>query len=81
MSDFEKNFRIQKIAFWFILLRENDMFCVYRGLFESMILYWKFHYVSDFELKKIQRVRFWIEKKYNATDLEIKSFRLVRFSI
>ena len=40
--------------------------------FKSMILNWKFHYVSDFELKKynssdfdlkkIQRVRYWLEK-------------------
>ena len=30
--------------------------------FKSMILSWKLHYVSDFELKKLQRVRFWIKK-------------------
>ena len=39
---------------------------------KSMVLYWKLHYVSDFELEKIQRVRFWIEKKYNASDFEMK---------
>ena len=52
MSDFEKMFRLQKITFWFILLRDNDIFCIYRGFLKSKILYWKFHYMSDFELKK-----------------------------
>ena len=28
---------------------------------KSMILNWKKYYVSEFELKKIQRVGFWIE--------------------
>ena len=48
-----------------------------------------FYYVSDFELKKIQRVRFWFKnfttprildwKKYNALDFELKFFRPLRF--
>ena len=27
---------------------------------------------TDFDLKVLQRVRFWIEKKYNASDFEMK---------
>ena len=57
MSVFE-SFRIQKITFWFISLRENDIVCIYRALLKGIILHGKLHYVSDFELKKIQRVRF-----------------------
>ena len=57
---FWKIFRIQKITFWFILLRANDIICIYRGFLKSKILYWKSHYVSDFEL----------QTKHNATDLE-----------
>ena len=62
---------IQKITFWFILLRENDIFRIFRAFLKSMILHWKFHYVldfdlkknnaSDFDFKKTQRVRLWNE--------------------
>ena len=34
---------------------------------KGMISNWNFHYVSDIELKKLQRVRFWILRKYNAS--------------
>ena len=37
-----------------------------------------FHNASDFDLKILQRVRFWIEK-YNATDFELKEIKRVRF--
>ena len=36
--------------------------------------------MSDFDLKVLQRVSFWIEKKYNALDFELKFFRHVRCS-
>ena len=55
---FRKNVCLQKITSWFFLLRENDIFCIFRAFLKSMILNIKFHWVSDFELKKIQRVRF-----------------------
>ena len=60
MSGFEKFLHAtQKINFWCILLRENEIFC----FFKSMILNWKFQYASDFDLKDLQRVGFGIEKK------------------
>ena len=68
---FWKNVCIQKITFSFFLLRQNDIICIFRTFLKSIILNRKFHYVSDFEvkknttrqilnLKKIQRVIFWI---------------------
>ena len=72
MSDFEKKFGFRKITFRFILLRENDIICCFCALLKSMILFWKFLYVSDFQVKKRQRVRFLSEKKYNASDFELK---------
>ena len=84
-----KNVCNQKITFCFLLHRKNDIFCIFCAFLKSMILYWKFHYVSDFELKKIQRVRFWIWKittrqisnwnKYKALYFELNFFRHVRF--
>ena len=68
-----KNICIQKITFLFILLCENDILCIFRAFFKSMIFDWKIFYLSDFELKfllryvldfelkKIQRVVFWFE--------------------
>ena len=67
---FWKKLRIRKITFRFILLHENDILCIFRAFLKSMILYWNILYVSDFELKKIQRVRFWNN-----------FFGLVRFSM
>ena len=56
---------------------------------EKQILNKKFSSMSDFKIKKIQRVRFWFKsfttrqtldcKKYNALDFDIKFFRLVIF--
>ena len=34
---------------------------------------------TDFELKVLQRVRFWLEKKYNALDFELKFLRHFKF--
>ena len=79
---FWDNVCIQKITFVFILLRENDIFCIFCAFSKSIILYWKILYASDFELKR----------KYNASDFEVEKtqrdrfwkksfFRLVRFSI
>ena len=36
-----------------MLLREDDIFYIFRAFLKNMILYWKFHYASDFDLKKI----------------------------
>ena len=36
---FGKNVCIQKITFWFNLLRENDINCIFCALLKSMILY------------------------------------------
>ena len=81
-KDFElKNFRnvifwkivcIQKIMFWFFLLRENDIFYIFRAFSKiiSIILHCNFHYVLDSDLKK-----------YNASGFEMKFFGLVRFWI
>ena len=63
------------------------MFCNFCAFLKSMILYWKFLYVSDFEvkkkqnasdfkLKKIQRVRFW-NKIFSFCQIFIKNFNNV----
>ena len=62
-----KNCLHSKITFCFILLHENDIFYVLWCFFKNIFLNWKFHYVSGFELKKIQRVRFWNEKNKRVT--------------
>ena len=54
---------IRKITFWFILLCENDIFCIFSALLKGKILNCKFQYASDFDLKHLQRVGFGIEKK------------------
>ena len=59
---FWKMFAPKKITFWFFLLRENDIFCIFRAFLKSMILNWVFLYVTDFELKKLQRIRFEFNK-------------------
>ena len=51
------------MTIWFFLLPENDKFCIFRALFKSMISKQKLYYESDFEINKIQRVRFWFQKK------------------
>ncbi len=56
--------------FWFSLLRENDIFCNFRAfLFKK----------HDFVLKFSLRVIFRIEKKYNASDFELKKIQRERF--
>ena len=62
MSGVWKNVCIQKITFWFFLLRENDLFCIFGAFLTSIILNWKLQYASDFDLRGLQRVRFEIEK-------------------
>ena len=68
-----------KITFWFILLRENDQFYIFCAFFESMILNWKFHYVTDFELKKKTTRQIFKQNFYISSDFELKFFRAVRF--
>ena len=71
-SVFEKNVCNQKVTFWFVLPRENDIFCIFRAWLEawfwiekfitSQILNWKKYNASDFEFEKLQRVvRFWVK--------------------
>ena len=67
---YRKNVCIQKITFWFFLLHENDIFCIFRASLKRIILNWKFHYMSDFELKK-----------YNLSDFDLKVLQRVRFWI
>ena len=50
---------IRKITFWFILLRENYIFGIFRTFLKSMMLHWNFHYVLNFDFRKIKRVIFW----------------------
>ena len=82
-----KNVCIQKITFWFILLRENDIFCIFAAFFET----------HNFEMKSSIRVRFrferfttrqiWDWKKYifnvvlNASCFHFKKRQHVRVSV
>ena len=79
---------IQKIVFWFNLIRENDLFCIF---------FWCFSKERDFELKISKRVRFWFKiyttrqiwdwKKYifkvvlNASFFHFKKIKHVRYSV
>ena len=90
MSGVWKKVCIQKITFWFNLLRENDIFCLFGAFLRSIILNWKIRNASDFDLKVLQSVRFGIEnklfsnsywtrhffilKKYNTSDFQSKFF-------
>ena len=84
---FWKTFRIQKITFWFNLLRENDIFYIFCAFLKSMVLNWKFNYVSDFELKKynasdfktkfLQRVRFWFKNFTTRQKLDLKFYNVL----
>ena len=67
---FWKNICIQKITFWFFLLRENYIFCIFTAFLKGKILNWKFQYKSDFDLKDLQRVGFGIEKKHLQSRIE-----------
>ena len=73
---FWKNVCIQKITFWFFLLRENDIFCIFTAFLKGKILNWKFQYKSDFDLKDLQRVGFGIEKKHLQSRIERVNFFL-----
>ena len=84
---FWKTFRIQKIKFWFILLRENDIFYIFCTFLKSMVLNWKYNYVSDFELKKynasafktkfLKRVRFWFKSFTPRQHLDLKFYNVL----
>ena len=78
-SNSEKNVCIQKITFWFILLPENDIFCIFRVLLKSMILNWKFYYVSDFELNKNTTRQILNLKENDASDFQLKFLQHVKF--
>ena len=67
--------------FWFVLLRENDVFCNFCAFWRSMILNYKFYNVSDFELKKLQHVRIWIQKNTTRQILREKFDNALHFEI
>ena len=74
-----KTSRIQKITYWFTLLRENDIFYIFCAVLKSMVLNWKFNYVSEFELKK-NTMRQNVEQIfYNVSHFECKILHRVRF--
>ena len=75
---FWKNVCIQKIRFWFILLRENDIFCIFGAFLKSIFLNWKFQYASDFDLRGLQRVRFEIEKNTFSKSYWTRHFFILR---
>ena len=60
---FVKNVCLQKILFWFILLRESDISWKIRAFLKSMFLNWKLYKVPDFEMTKVQRFRFWKKQR------------------
>ena len=59
---FWKNVCIQKTTFWFVLLRENDIFCIFGAFLKAWFWNVTFQNASHFNLKVLQRVRFGIEK-------------------
>ena len=61
---FWKNVGIQKITFWFFLLRENDIFCIFGAFLKSINLNWKFQYASDFDLRGFPTRQICNWKKY-----------------
>ena len=88
MADFEKLFALRNhVLVQFAPWKRHIWH--FLGFLKSMVWNWKFHYVPVFELKKIQRVRFWFKnfttrqtldwKSYNPLDFELKIFRLVSF--
>ena len=67
---FWKNFRIQNAwTFWFILLRENDIFCIFGAFLKK----------HDFVLKFSLPVRFWLQKNTTRQILEQFFFVLSDF--
>ena len=60
--NFWKNVCIQKTTFWFVLLCENDIFCIFGAFLKAW--FWKetFQNASHFNLKVLRGVRFGIEK-------------------
>ena len=59
---FWKSVCIQKTTFWFVLLRENDIFCIFGAFSKAWFWNETFQNSSHFTLKVLQRVRFGIEK-------------------
>ena len=57
MSDSEKNV-IPNVMFWLNLLPANNNIFIFCAFIKSMFLNQKFYNVSDFEFKKLKRVRF-----------------------
>ena len=67
---FWKSVSIQKITFWFNLLRENETFRIFGAFLEAW--FWKetLQNASHFKLKVLQRVRFGIEKIHFQSRIE-----------
>ena len=59
----------QKVLFWTILFRENDMFCVLDAFFEK----------HDFELENLLSVRF--RNKKSVRFFELKYLKCLRLKI
>ena len=63
------------MMYWLILLRKNDIFCIFCSVLKWIILNWKNDNVSDFakkdnvsdfKMKLSQSVRFWIKKNSSS---------------
>ena len=72
-----KSVCIQKKSRFGFLLRENDIFCIFRAFLKSMILNWTFLYVTVFEFKKKQRVTLWVK---NISTCQILCVLLLQFT-
>ena len=57
----------------------NKFFFVARNKYYKSAGKWQLNIEIRFWNKKIQSVRFWIEKKYNASDFEFRKIQRVRF--
>ena len=70
MSGFEKLFASKKINFWFNLLRENDLFCIFGAFLKSMFLNWNFQNASDFDIKIYKAPELGLKKIFFQSRIE-----------
>ena len=78
MSGVWKNVCIQKITFWFILLRENEIFFNFGAFLKNISLNCKFQYASNFVLRGLQRVSFEIEKNTFSKSYWTRQFFILK---
>ena len=92
--NFWKSVSIQKITFWFNLLRENETFRIFGAVLKAWFWNETFQNGSHFNLKVLQRVRFGIEKntfsksywtchvillkKHNTSEFQLKIIQPLR---